>query len=105
MNYADVVNVLRPGEVKVTSSLCLIKHHAIRTCGGLVVSIHAFFNLGARRRWMVKLTSPLLYLWGESPQYLWIGARVGPKSRSGYGGGKKNTFPAPAETEPRSSSP
>jgi hypothetical protein len=29
-------------------SLCLIKHHAMKTYGGMEVQIHSFFDLGTR---------------------------------------------------------
>jgi hypothetical protein len=65
-------------KIKVKLSLCLTKHHAMKTYWGMEVWLHAFLTSGDRRI-------------------------DGPHSKSGRGGEEKNSSPLPG-IEPRSSS-
>jgi hypothetical protein len=58
---------------KVKLSLCLTKHHAMKTCWGVEVWLHAFFYLGIRWRWVVSFTSQPLYPQGNTPPPVSIG--------------------------------
>jgi hypothetical protein len=78
-------------KVKVKSSLCLTKHHAMKTYWGVEVWLHEFFDLGTRCRCVV----PSNGYWGKSTYPL--DRRLGgPQSRCGNGIEKKNTQPPPA---------
>jgi hypothetical protein len=81
--------------VKVNFSLCLTKHHAMKTywaSGGIAPR---FLDLGTRWRWVVSFTLRPLYRQGKSLWYP-LGRRLsGTQSRSGRGGEEKNSQPPP----------
>jgi hypothetical protein len=80
---------------KVKLSLCLTKHHAMKTywgSGGLTSHI---LDLGTRWRWVVSFTPRPLYPQGKSPWYPLDRRLGGPQSRSGHGGEEKNSQPPP----------
>jgi len=60
----------------------------------LLLSIHSFFDLGTRCRWVVSFTPWLLYPQGKSPWYP-FDRLGGPQSHSGCGGEEKNSQPLP----------
>jgi hypothetical protein len=82
-------------KVKVKLSLCLTKHHAMKTywrSGGIAPRIR---DLGTRWRWVVSFTPRPLYPQGNSPWYPLDRSLGGPQSRSGRGGEEKNSQPLP----------
>jgi hypothetical protein len=61
-------------------SLCLTKHHAMRTywgSGGIATHI---LDLGTRWRWVVSFTIRQLYPQKKVPGTHWIGGWVGPRA-------------------------
>jgi hypothetical protein len=88
-------------KVKVKLSLCLTKHHVIKTywrSGGIAPRI---LYLGSRRRWVVSFTTRPLCPQGKSPWYPLDRRRLGgPQSRSGRGGEEKNSQPLPGLEPP-----
>jgi hypothetical protein len=79
-------------KVKVKLSLCLTKHHAMKTywvSGGIASRI---LNLGTRWRLVVNFKPRPLYPQGKSHWIGWVG---GPQSRSGHDDGGKNFQPLP----------
>jgi hypothetical protein len=56
-------------KVKVTSSLCLTKHYAIKTYGGSGCIDPRFLDLGTSWRWVVSFTPLPLYPRVKSPLY------------------------------------
>jgi hypothetical protein len=78
-------------------SLCLTKHHAMKTCrmsGGIAPRI---FNLGTRWRWLVRFMLRPLYTRGKRPRYPLDRRIGGPQRRCGCGGEKEeNDIIAPA---------
>jgi hypothetical protein len=68
-------------------------HHAIKTCWGVEVSLHAF--LTAALDGGVSFMTLLLYPRGKSPWYQ-LNRRVGgPQNRCGHGGDEKHSQPLP----------
>jgi hypothetical protein len=65
---------------------CLIKHHAMKTYGG-IDAVH-IVNPGTRWRWVVRFTPPPLYPQGKSPRYPSDGGIGGPQNQFGRGGEK-----------------
>jgi hypothetical protein len=55
--------------------------------------LHAFFDLGARRRWVVSFMLRPLYHQGKSHWYPLDRSLGGPQSRSGPCGEEKNSQP------------
>jgi hypothetical protein len=53
--------------IKVKLSLCLTKHHAMKTYWGVEVQIQALFDLGTRWRCVVIFTRRPLYPQGKIP--------------------------------------
>jgi hypothetical protein len=86
-------------KVKSKLSLCLTKHHAMKTC--------CILDLGTRWRWVVSFTSRPLYPQGKSPWHPLDRRLGGVHSCSGRGGEEKNSQPPPGidPLETRSSSP
>jgi hypothetical protein len=67
-------------KVKVKLSLCLIKHHAMKTLHEWGYSSN-ILDLGTRRRWMASLMPWLSYLWGNILQHPhWIRGWMGPRA-------------------------
>jgi len=94
MDYRGFNNI-----VKVKLSLCLTKHHDIKTYrgnGGIAPSIP---DLGIRWGWVVSFTPRPLYPQGKRPQYPLDRRLGGTQGRSGHGGEEKN-FQPPPEIEP-----
>jgi hypothetical protein len=78
---------------KVKLSLCLTKHHGMKTywrSGGIAPRI---LDLGTRWRWVVSFTPRPLYPQGKSPCYPLDRRLGGPQKRSGHGGEEKNSQP------------
>jgi hypothetical protein len=75
---------------KVKLSLCLIKHCAMKMCGGVKVLVPCIPNLSTRRRFMLKP----LYCQGKSLQYPldWL---AGLYNQFGHDGEEKNPLPQP----------
>jgi hypothetical protein len=93
-------------KLKVKLSLCfnwVPRHEGVL---GVEVSLHSFFDLGTRCRWVVSFTPRLFYPQGKSPWYPLDRRLGGPQSRSGRGCEEKNSQPL-RESNPRhrSSSP
>jgi hypothetical protein len=66
--------------VKVKLSLCLTKHHAMKTyyrSGGIAPRI---LDLGSRWRWVVSFTPGRFTPRERAPGTHWIGAWVGPRT-------------------------
>jgi hypothetical protein len=79
--------------VKVKLSLCLTKHHAMKTywvSRGIAARI---LDLSTRWRWVVSFTPRPLYPQGKSPWYPLVMQLSGPQSRSGHRGEEKNSQP------------
>jgi hypothetical protein len=86
--------------LKVNLSLCLTKHHVIKTywmSGGIAPCI---LDLGTRRRWVVSFTPWPLY-----SRYPLDRRPAGPQSRSGRGGEEKNSQPPPGIETPNPDRP
>jgi hypothetical protein len=81
--------------IKVKLSLCLTKHHAVKTYWGVQVLLHAFLDLGTRLRWVVSFTTRPLNPQGKSPRYPLDRRLGGSRSRSGRGVEEKNSQPLP----------
>jgi hypothetical protein len=87
-------------EVKeVKLSLCVTKHHAMKTYGGNGGVAPRILDFGTRWRWVVSFTPRPVHLQGKSPWYPLDRRLSGPQSRSGRGGEEKNSQP-PSEIEP-----
>jgi hypothetical protein len=76
--------------VKAKFPLCLIKHHAMRTCRGVEIQLHAFLTSA-----LVRGEWPALPP-GRSPRCPWDITLGGPQNRYGRDGEEKNPFRAPA---------
>jgi hypothetical protein len=82
-------------KVKVKLSLCLTKHHAMKTYWGNGGIVPRILDLGTRWRWAVSFILRPLYPQGKMPWYP-LDRRLGvPQSRSGRGGEEKNFQPLP----------
>jgi hypothetical protein len=86
------------GKVKVKLSLCLAKHHAMKTCWGSGYIAPRIFYLGTRWRWVVSFTPRPLSPQGKSPWCPLDRRLSGFQRRSGRGGEEKNSQP-PLEIE------
>jgi hypothetical protein len=78
--------------LKVKLSLCFNwapRHEDVLGSGG--TELHSFFDLGIRLSWVVSFTPRPLYPQGKSPWYPLDRRLGGPQSRSGCGGGEKNS--------------
>jgi hypothetical protein len=82
-------------KVKVKLSLCLTKHHAMKTHWGSGGVAPRILDLGTRWRWVVSFTPRPLYPQGNSPSYPLERKLDGSQSRSGRGGEEKNSQPLP----------
>jgi hypothetical protein len=71
-------------------SLCLTKHHAMKTYCGSGGIAPRILDLGTRWRWVVIFIPRPLYPQGNSPWYPLDRRLGGPQSRSGRGGEEKN---------------
>jgi hypothetical protein len=89
------ITYFRARGTKVKLSLCLTKHHAMKTYWGSGGIAPHILDLGTRWRWMVSFTSRQLYLQGKNPLYPLDRRLGGPQSRSGRGGEEKNSQPLP----------
>jgi hypothetical protein len=76
-------------------SLCLTKHHAMKTYWGSWGVAPRILDLGTRWRWVVSFTPWPLYLQRKSPWYPFDRRLAGPQSRSGRVGEEKNSQPPP----------
>jgi hypothetical protein len=86
-------------QVKKVKSLCLTKHHAMKTyCGSGGIALH-ILDFGTRWRWVVSFTPRPLNRQGRSPRYPLDWKLGGPESRSGRGGEDRN-FQSPPGIEP-----
>ena len=58
-------------EGKVKLSLCAVKHHTTKVCGGVEMKLQAsqIPNLATRWKWVVCLMLCALYLWGNGCMY------------------------------------
>jgi hypothetical protein len=74
-------------------SLCLNKHHTMKTYWGSARLEPRILTLATRLRWVVSFTPRLLYSLGKSPRYPLDTSLSGPQSRSGRGGEEKNSLP------------
>jgi hypothetical protein len=93
--------------MKVKLSLCLTKHHPMKTYWGSRGIAPRILDIGTRWRWVVSFTPWPLYPQGKSLLYP-LDRRLGePQSRSGRGGEEKNSLPTAGNRtlEPQSSSP
>jgi hypothetical protein len=61
-------------------SLCLTKHHALKTYCGSGGIAPRILDLGTRWRWVVSFTPRPHYLKESAPRTHWIGGWVGPKA-------------------------
>jgi hypothetical protein len=85
--------VVTQGNVQL--SLCLTKHHAMKTYWGNGGTAPCILDLGTTWRWVVSFTSRPLYPQGKYPWYP-LDRKLGePQSRSGRGGEEKNSQPPP----------
>jgi hypothetical protein len=75
--------------VKVKLSLCLTKHHAMKTYWGSGGTAPCILDLGTRCRWMP------LYPQGKHHRYPQDKRLGGPQCRSGRGSEEKNSQPLP----------
>jgi hypothetical protein len=74
-------------------SLCLTKHHAMKTyCGSGGIGPR-ILDLGTRWRWVVSFTPRSLYPQGKNRLYPLDRRLGGTQSRSGRGGEEKNSQP------------
>jgi hypothetical protein len=81
-------------KVKVKLSLCLTKHHAMKTYWGSGDIALLILDLGTRW-WVVSFTPQPLYPQGKNPWYQFDRRLGGPQSPSGRGGEEKNSQPPP----------
>jgi hypothetical protein len=84
---------------KVKLSLCLTKHHTMKTYRRSGCIAPCNLDLGTRWRWVVSFTPRPLYPQGKSPWYPLDGRLGGPQSRSRYGDEEKNSQ-SPPRIEP-----
>jgi hypothetical protein len=91
-------------EVKVKSSLCLTKHHAMKAYWGSGGIAPLILHLGTRGRWVVSFTPLPLHPRRKNLRYPLHRRVGGPQSRSGRGDEEENSQPL-LGIEPRSSSP
>jgi hypothetical protein len=80
---------------RVKLSLCLTKHHAMKTYWGSGGIAPHILDLDTRWSWVVSFTFRQLYPQGESPWYLLDRRLGGPQSRSERGCEEKNSQPSP----------
>jgi len=82
-------------KVKVKLSLCLPKHHAMKTYWGSWGIAPHILDLGIRWRWVVSFTPRSFYSQGKSPWYPLDRRLGGPESCSGCSGEETNSQPPP----------
>jgi hypothetical protein len=93
--HKRMLYLMKIAKVKVKLSLCLTKHHAMKTYWGSGSIAPRILDLCTRWRWVVSFTHRSLYPQGKSPWYPLNKKLVGPQSRSGRGGEEKNSKPPP----------
>jgi hypothetical protein len=86
--------------VKVKLSLCLNKHHAMKTYWGVEVWLLTLFHLGTRWKWVVSFTPLPLYPQGNNHRY-----PLDKRLDEPQAGREEKTSQPPPEVEPRSSDP
>jgi hypothetical protein len=94
-------------KVKVKLSLCLTKHHSMKTYWGSGDISSRILDLGTRWRWVFSFTPRPLYLQGKSPWYP-LDRRLGGIQSPVWRRWSREKFPAPAGNrtlELRSSNP
>jgi hypothetical protein len=98
-----IVGLLGPrnGMNVVKLSLCLTKHHAMKTYTGSGGIAPRILDLGTRWRGMVSFTPRPLYPQGKNSRYPLDRRLSGPQSRSGRGGEEKNSHPRHRKSNPR----
>jgi hypothetical protein len=82
-------------KVKVKLPLCLIKHRAIRTYGGVGVWLHAFLTSALDGGELLVSRPGCFTPWGKSLCFSLDRRLAGSQSRSGRGGEEKNSQPLP----------
>jgi hypothetical protein len=82
-------------KVKLKLSLCLTKHHTVKTYWGSGGIARRILHFGTRLRWVVSFTPRPLYLQRKSPWYPLDRRLGGPQNRSGHGGEERNSQPPP----------
>jgi hypothetical protein len=85
-------------KVNVKLSLCLTKHHAMKTYWENGCTAPRILDLGTRWMWVVSFTPRPLCPQGKSPRYQLDRRLGGPQSRSG--GGDEKNFQPPPRIEP-----
>jgi hypothetical protein len=80
---------------KVKLSLCLTKHHAMKTYWGSGGISPRILEFGTRWKWVVSFTPWSLYPQGKSPCFPLDSSVGGPQSCSGCGDEEKNSQPPP----------
>jgi hypothetical protein len=84
-----IVYVILLSPIRTTLSLCLPKHHAMKTYWGSGSIAPRILDLSTRWRGVVSLTPRPLYPQGKSPWYPLDRRLGGPQSRSGRGDEEK----------------
>jgi len=79
--------------INVKLSLCLTKHHAMKTYWRNEEIAPRILNRGTRWMWVVSYTPQSLYPLVKRPRYLLVRRLGGPHSRSGLGDEKKKKDP------------
>jgi hypothetical protein len=82
-------------KVKVKLSLCLTKHHAMKTYWGVEVDLHVFLTLALGGGEWSALLPGRFTLREKSPWYPLDKRLGGPQSHPGRGGEEKNSNPPP----------
>jgi hypothetical protein len=101
---AVIVKVWEKVKVKVKFSLCLTKHHSVKTYWGSGGIAPRILNFGTSWKWVVSFTHRLLYSREKTPPRCPLYRRLfGLQNRCGRGGEEKESLPLP-ETERCSSS-
>jgi hypothetical protein len=88
-------------KVKVKFSLCLTKHHAMKTYRGSRGIAALILDIGTRWRWVGSFTPWPLYPQRKSSRYSLDRRLGGFQSRFGRGGEKKNSQPPPGVWTPQ----
>jgi hypothetical protein len=81
--------------VKTKSSLCLTKHHAMKTYWGSGGIAPRIVDFGTRWRWVVSFTHRPLYPQGKNRRHPLDRRLGGPQSRFEHGGEEKNSQTPP----------
>jgi hypothetical protein len=78
-------------KVKLNLSLCLTKHHAMKTYRGSCSTAPRIRNLGTRRRWVFSFTPRPLYPMDKGYRFPLNSRLGGPQSRPRRGGKDKRS--------------